>query len=83
VGALRGWQDGVLILAADTAWKPLLAADIEPHFVMTGDPTYANYLHLKGAECGDTLLVAEATAYPEVFAEFEVEPLPVFMKTLR
>ncbi len=68
---LVGFEDRVLIISTDTALKPLLAAGIEPHFILTGDPTYANYQHLKGARSNQAILVAEATCYPESFAEFE------------
>ena len=62
---LRGKKDHVLIIATDTTIKPLLAAGVEPHFVMTGDPSHANYLHLKDAVTGEALLVMEATAHPQ------------------
>jgi hypothetical protein len=68
---LRGCEDRVLILSTDTALKPLLAAGIDPHFVLAGDPSHANYLHLKGAPSRQALLVAEATSFPGVFGEFE------------
>jgi hypothetical protein len=68
---LRGCEDRVLILSTDTALKPLLAAGIDPHFVLTGDPSHANYLHVKGAPSRQALLVAEATSFPGVFREFE------------
>jgi hypothetical protein len=68
---LRGNQDKVLILATDTALKPLLAAGIDPHFVLTGDPSEVNFFHLKGASTRRALLVSEATSYPAVFTEFE------------
>jgi hypothetical protein len=67
---LRAFQHRVLILSADTALKPLLAAGIEPAFVMTADPRRDNYLHLKDAGTRDALLVAEATAYPDSLEEF-------------
>ncbi|MBZ5495459.1 MAG: DUF115 domain-containing protein [Acidobacteriia bacterium] len=67
---LRPFQNQVLVLAADTALKPLLASGIEPHFVLSGDPGYENYLHLKDAVARETYLVAEATAYPETLASF-------------
>lgn len=67
---LRGYEDRVLILSTDTALKPLLAAGVAPHFVLTGDPAYANYLHLKGATAGESLLVTEATSFPSVFDDF-------------
>jgi len=68
---LRDKKDHALIIATDTTIKPLLAAGIEPHFVMTGDPSHANYLHLKGAVTREALLVMEATAHPQSPEGFE------------
>jgi|GEM_PF-1729962 len=70
VHELRGWDENVLILSTDTALKPLLAAGIDPHFVLTGDPSHANSLHMKGARSADALFVAEVTSHPGVFDEF-------------
>lgn len=67
---LRACQDQALILAADTALKPLLAAGIQPHFVMSGDPGPVNHLHLKGADARLSYLVADATAYPATLKMF-------------
>ena len=67
---LRGREQQALILATDTTVKPLLAAGVKPHFVLSGDPTRDNYLHLRGATPAEFLLVAEATCFPEVFREF-------------
>ena len=72
---LRGKKDHVLIIATDTTIKPLLAAGVEPHFVMTGDPSHANYLHLKGAVTQEALLVMEATAHPQSPEGFEERTL--------
>ena len=71
VNELRGKKDHLLIIATDTTIKPLLAAGVEPHFVMTGDPSHANYLHLKGAVTQEALLVMEATAHPQSPEGFE------------
>jgi len=71
VHELRAFQQGALILSADTALKPLLASGIEPHFVLSGDPGHENYLHLEGADAPATYLVAEATAHPGTFEQFE------------
>jgi hypothetical protein len=68
---LRGGEEQILILSTDTALKPLLAAGIDPHFVLTGDPSALNYRHLQGAPTQDAFMVAEATSFPEVFEEFE------------
>lgn len=68
---LRGCEERVLILSTDTALKPLLKAGIDPHFVLTGDPSLINYGHIRGAPSRKAILVAEATAYPAVFEEFK------------
>jgi hypothetical protein len=68
---LRGWAENLLILSTDTALKPLLSAGIDPHFILTGDPSHANYLHLKNAPSKDALLVAEATSFPSSFEDFD------------
>jgi hypothetical protein len=67
---LRGREEHVLILATDTALKPLLASGIEPHFVLTADPGYRNYLHLKDVVTHRCLLVIECTAHPDAFSVF-------------
>ncbi len=68
---LKGCDERILILSTDTALKPLLAAGIEPHFVLSGDPSYANYRHLENAAPSNAFLVAEATSFPKAFSEFE------------
>ncbi len=67
---LRGCEEQVLLLATDTSLKPLLAAGVKPHFVLSGDPSHENYLHVKGADIGSAIFVVEATGSPEVFKEF-------------
>jgi hypothetical protein len=67
---LRPFADRALILAADTALKPLLAGGIHPHFIFSADPGQQNYLHLKGADAPGSWLVAEATAYPDTWQAF-------------
>ncbi len=52
-------EDRALIIAVDTATKPLLAAGITPHVVVTGDPQEANSRHLRGVDLPDTYLIAE------------------------
>jgi hypothetical protein len=68
---LRGHDEQILILSTDTALKPLLAAGIEPHFILTGDPSEMNYRHLQGSPTQKAYLVAEATSFPGVFEEFD------------
>ncbi len=71
VHELRAAENRILILSTDTALKPLLSTGIEPHFVLTGDPSEQNYLHLKDSRTKDALLVAEATTYPASLREFD------------
>jgi hypothetical protein len=56
---LKDMYDRALIIAVDTSVKPLLAAGIKPHVVVTGDPQEANYRHLKGVDLPDVWLIAE------------------------
>ncbi len=71
IADLKGYEEAALIVATDTTIRPLRAAGVEPHFIMSGDPGHANYLHLEGAHAPKSLLVAEACAYPETLAMFD------------
>lgn len=59
VDLLRELYDRALIIAVDTATKPLQAAGITPHVVVTGDPQEANSRHLRGVDLPETYLIAE------------------------
>jgi hypothetical protein len=59
VDLLREIDNRALIIAVDTATKPLLAHGISPHVVVTGDPQEANYRHLKGVDLPGTYLITE------------------------
>lgn len=52
-------RDRAVIIAVDTATKPLLAAGISPHIVVTGDPQEANSRHLRGVDAPQSYLIAE------------------------
>ena len=52
-------KDRALIIAVDTATKPLMAAGIHPHVVVTGDPQEENARHLMGVDLPDVYLIAE------------------------
>lgn len=56
---LKQLDDRALIIAVDTTTKPLLAAGITPHVVVSGDPQEANYRHLKGVDLPHTYLITE------------------------
>lgn len=62
---LRDLADRALLIATDTAWRPLVAAGLHPHFVVAVDPTPENGRHLQQV-CGspDTWIIAEASVDP-------------------
>lgn len=67
---LRHRSKAVLI-AVDTALRPLLSAGVHPDFVIAADPTEANARHLVGLpSCPSTYLVAEGSIDPEAFRHF-------------
>ncbi|MGE5343756.1 MAG: motility associated factor glycosyltransferase family protein [Candidatus Omnitrophota bacterium] len=64
-------KDRAILIAVDTALKPLLKRSIHPHFTVAGDPSYKNYLHLQGTE--DRLrhfLLVETGIAHRVFRDF-------------
>ncbi|MCP5054552.1 MAG: DUF115 domain-containing protein, partial [bacterium] len=55
----------------DTALKPLLKRGIHPHFTITADPSYKNYLHLQGTEDDiQYFLVADTGVSTRVYDDF-------------
>ena len=68
---LRPYRDRVILLAVDTALKPLLAASMPPDFVVALDPSDANARHLTDIVVPDsTSFVAEPSVAPSSFAAF-------------
>jgi len=64
-------QDRALIIAVDTALKPLLARGIQPHFTVTADPSHKNYRHLLGTEGRiQHYLLAESAVSTRIFQDF-------------
>jgi hypothetical protein len=69
--ALARIQHSALIIAVDTALRPLLGAGIAPHLVVAVDPTEANARHLTELPpCPGTFLVAEGSIDPMAVAGF-------------
>ena len=72
LAALRKVSDRALLIAVDTAVRPLHAAGIRPHLVVSVDPAEANARHLQGLPDPQGLwLVAEGSLTPDVFPQFE------------
>lgn len=64
-------ESRALIIAVDTALRPLLAAGIHPHLVVSVDPSKTNARHLEGlANTRGVWLVAEASVEPDVVGLF-------------
>ncbi|MCP4220641.1 MAG: motility associated factor glycosyltransferase family protein [bacterium] len=68
---LKKLRNRGLMIAVDTALKPLLSRSLQPHFTAVADPSYKNYLHLLGT-CGhlNHFLAAEAGVAFRVFKDF-------------
>ncbi len=68
---LKKIRDRALLVAVDTALKPLLARAIQPHFTAIGDPSYKNYLHVQGTEKKIAhFIVAEAGIAHRIYQDF-------------
>jgi hypothetical protein len=63
--ALRALEGRAVVIAADTAWRPLAAAGIDPHIVVALDPTEMNGRHL---------LRVPARRQPWLLAELSIDP---------
>jgi hypothetical protein len=68
---LQGIGDRAIVIAVDTALKPLLARGIQPHFTAVADPSHKNYLHLQGTEKRlRHWLVAEPAVAAPIYRDF-------------
>jgi tetratricopeptide (TPR) repeat protein len=71
VAALQQFQDRALLIAVDTALRPLLRAGVVPHLVASVDPSELNARHLADLpDTGRASLVAEGSLNPIVFEPF-------------
>ena len=69
---IAAYRDRALVIAVDTALRPLLTAGIHPDIVVGVDPTEANARHLTDLPpCPETHLVAEGSLDPEALRHFE------------
>lgn len=71
LAAIDGWRDRAVVIAVDTALKPMLAAGLAPHFVVGVDPAELNARTLTNLpDVSATSLVAEPSLDPASFAAF-------------
>jgi hypothetical protein len=69
---LKKIRDRGMLVAVDTALKPLLKRSLHPHFTAIGDPSHKNYLHLQGTETElRHFIAAEAGIAGRVFRDFQ------------
>lgn len=68
---LPGITDRAVMIAADTALRPLLHAGLAPQLVIGADPGAANARHFHGLpDCPDTWLVSESALDPYASTHF-------------
>ncbi|MBQ7612768.1 MAG: motility associated factor glycosyltransferase family protein [Spirochaetaceae bacterium] len=60
---LKHKLNNIIIIAVDTACRLLIANNIIPHFIITGDPQYVNFQHLQFVNLSQTVLVSEITIF--------------------
>ena len=63
---LPRFAERAVVVAVDTALKPLLRAGAVPDFVLAVDPQFWNLRHLDRAPASASCLIAESTVYPAV-----------------
>jgi hypothetical protein len=69
--ALRNRLDRAVIVAVDTAMRPLLHARIDPHLVVGVDPSEKNGRHLRNLpDPGRSWLVGEGSLVPDAYRAF-------------
>jgi tRNA (guanine-N7-)-methyltransferase len=68
---LKQVKDRGILIALDTALKPLLKHSLQPHFTISRDPSHKNYLHLLGSETQlQHFIVAETGVASQTFVDF-------------
>lgn len=61
-----------LVIACDTAARPLMAAGVQPHLIVAVDPAESNAMHLAALHGpARSWLVAEGSLHPTAFAAFD------------
>ena len=68
---LKELKDKAIIIAVDTAMKPLSSHNISPHFVITIDPQKKNSKYFRNINFKDTVLIAESSVDNEAISSFK------------
>lgn len=69
-------RERALIIAVDTAVRPLVQAGVEPDFVIVVDPQYWNTRHLDNLDLRRSYVVGESSTHPRAF---RILRRPVFL----
>lgn len=67
---LKEMKNKALIIAVDTAMKPLYSNNISPHFVITIDPQKKNSKYFRNVNFKDSVLIAESSVDKEAIDSF-------------
>jgi hypothetical protein len=65
--SLREIAQRAVVVCVDTALRSVLAAGLEPDFLVLVDPQYWNWRHVAGLPSPRSILVSESAAWPAVF----------------
>ncbi len=81
VEQLKAIQDRGLLIAVDTVYKKLMNLGIQPHIVVSTDPTYLNSKHFENiADMGETIFAVSPSIYHKIPRQIEstklILPLP-------
>ena len=72
IAKLTDLTERALVIAVDTAVRPMLAAGARPHLIVSVDPSPVNARHLNDLpDPHDMWMVAEGSLHPSVFPQFE------------
>ncbi|MDX9752918.1 MAG: DUF115 domain-containing protein, partial [bacterium] len=65
-------QEQGILIAVDTVYKKLLSMGIEPHIVVSTDPTYLNARHFEGVnDLDETLFVFSPSVYSPIVTQLK------------
>lgn len=67
---LKEMKNKALIIAVDTAMKPLFSRNISPHFVITIDPQKKNSKYFRNVNFKESVLIAESSVDKEAIDSF-------------
>lgn len=75
IDVLREAAPGVLLIASDTALRPLLRHGIHPHIVVSCDPLQLNHRHFEGIpSLGEAILAYLPETNAEILQQFAQHP---------